>query len=114
MMTEEVTEYLNTLDKEQVVLCGIESHVCVLQTAMDLIQQGKEVHVVADAVSSQRAYDRTVAMERLKDIGVYFTTSESLMFQLLKTSTHPHFKACSKLLKEANLDINSFGDKTSL
>lgn len=114
MMTDEVSQYLTSLQKDQIILCGIESHVCVLQTAMDLIQEGKEVHIVCDAVSSQRPYDRAVAMERLKDIGVYFTTSESVMFQLLKTSTHPQFKVCSNLLKEANRDINSFGGKTNL
>jgi isochorismate hydrolase len=114
MMTEEVTGYLESLNKEQVLLCGIEAHVCVLQTAMDLIAQGKEVHVICDAVSSQRPHDRAVAMERLKDVGVHFTTAESVMFQLLKTSAHPQFKVCSKLLKGANLEENNFKDHRGL
>lgn len=53
-MTDEVTEYLNSLNRNQVLLCGIEAHACVLQTAMDLISQGKEVHVICDTVSSQK------------------------------------------------------------
>jgi hypothetical protein len=114
MMTEEVTAYLETLNKQQVLLCGLEAHVCVLQTAMDLIEQGKEVHLICDAVSSQRPHDRAVAMERLKDIGVHFTTAESVMFQLLKTAAHPQFKACSKLLKGANVEENNFKDHREL
>lgn len=53
-MTDEVNEYLNSLNRNHVILCGIEAHACVLQTAMDLIIQGKEVHIVCDAVSSQK------------------------------------------------------------
>ncbi len=54
MMTDEVTAHFNTLQKNQVIMCGIESHVCVLQTVADLLNTGVEVHVVCDAVSSQR------------------------------------------------------------
>lgn len=61
-----------------------------------------------------RAHDRAVAMERLKDIGVSFTTSESLMFQLLRTSTHPKFKSCAQLLRNANLEPNGFSNQTTL
>lgn len=53
-MTEEVNEYFNTLNRNQILLCGIEAHACVLQTAMDLLSQGNEVHVICDAVSSQK------------------------------------------------------------
>ena len=56
MMTEEVKAHFMSLEKSQVILCGIESHVCVLQTAMDLIDSGVEVFLVCDAVSSQRYY----------------------------------------------------------
>ncbi len=54
MMTEEVTSHFANLNRNQVILCGIEAHACILQTAMDLINEGKEVHVICDAVSSQR------------------------------------------------------------
>ncbi len=54
MMTEEVSPYFNSLQREHVILCGIEAHVCVMQTAVDLLADGKEVHIVCDAVSSQR------------------------------------------------------------
>jgi nicotinamidase-related amidase len=54
MCTDEVLEYMQSIDKRQVILCGLETHICILQTAFDLIQLGKEVHIVCDAVSSQR------------------------------------------------------------
>ncbi len=54
MMTEEVTSHFASLNRNQVILCGIEAHACILQTAMDLINEGKEVHIICDAVSSQR------------------------------------------------------------
>lgn len=53
-------------------------------------------------------------MERLKDMGVYFTTSESVMFQLLRSSKHPHFKSCAQLLKNANNQPNGFSNQTTL
>jgi nicotinamidase-related amidase len=82
---------------ESVILCGIEAHVCVLQTALDLMAQGVEVHVVTDAVSSQRVADRETALRRLERSGAFLTTSESVAFQLLRTADDPDFKACSKL-----------------
>lgn len=54
MMTDEVTSHFSEMNKSQVILCGIESHVCIMQTAMDLLESGVEVHLVCDAVSSQR------------------------------------------------------------
>jgi nicotinamidase-related amidase len=54
MCTDEVNNYMNQIQKDQVILCGLETQVCILQTAYDLIHQGKEVHLICDAVSSQR------------------------------------------------------------
>jgi hypothetical protein len=128
MCTDEVNNYMNQIQKDQIILCGLETQVCILQTAYDLINQGKEVHLICDAVSSQRLtsinnniilykltyyylyrpYDRTVAIQRMQDMGVVLTTSESAVFQLLKTSTNPHFKSIIKLIKETNLETNDF------
>jgi maltooligosyltrehalose synthase len=83
-----------------VALFGIEAHVCVLQTALDLRDAGYDVHVVADGVSSTRQADRAIAFERMKQAGCFFTTSESLVFQLCETAQFPRFKEVSALMKE--------------
>eukprot|EP01101_Sappina_pedata_P006894 TRINITY_DN3534_c0_g1_i1.p1 TRINITY_DN3534_c0_g1~~TRINITY_DN3534_c0_g1_i1.p1 ORF type:complete len:215 (+),score=75.40 TRINITY_DN3534_c0_g1_i1:36-647(+) len=108
MIDDNVREYIASLQREKVqarttaVLFGIEAHVCVLQTALDLVERGYQVHVIADGTSSQRVSDRTIAFERMKQSGVYLTTSESLIFQLLGSSKHPNFKQISsELLKDA-------------
>jgi len=85
---------------ESVVLCGIEAHVCVLQTAIDLVDKGLDVHLVMDGVSSIRQHDRLGAFVRMKELGVFLTTSESILFQIMKDATHPDFKVISSLAKE--------------
>ena len=89
---------------DNVVLFGIEAHVCILQTAIDLLEAGKEVHVVADGTSSQRQADRMVAFERLRQMGVFVSTSESIVFQLVGNAKDACFKAISELSKEARPD----------
>jgi nicotinamidase-related amidase len=100
MCTPEVTQHLSALGVESVILCGIETHICVMQTALDLLSQGIQVHVPVDAVSSCRSFDRTVALKRLESSGATISTSESLIFQLMQDSNHPQFRSISKLIKE--------------
>jgi isochorismate hydrolase len=114
MLTDETNELFKSFDKKQVILCGIESHVCVMQTALDLIDNGYQVHLVCDAVSSQKPYDRTVALNKMKDAGVVMTTLESAIFDLLKGSAHPNFKAVSTMIKNHNEFENEFGNDTNL
>lgn len=102
MMTPEVTKHLEGLGKKQIIMCGIESHVCVQQTTMDLLQSGHEVHLVCDALSSSRQYDRAIAMKRMADSGAVVSTAESNIFDLLRGADHPNFKAVSGLIKEHN------------
>ena len=75
------------------VLMGLEAHVCVQQTALDLLAMGKQVYLAVDCITSQRALDRETAVERLKQAGAIVTTSESVMFELMRAKEHPHFKA---------------------
>ncbi len=87
MMTDEVTDYYCNTDlmkgRENVVLFGIEAHVCVQQTCLDLIEMGKDVHVVVDCVSSQQGYDREIALKRMENAGALLTTAQSLAFMLM-------------------------------
>ena len=104
MCVPEVDAFLAEHGAKAAILVGIETHVCVLQTSMDLIERGYDVHVVADGVSSQRESDRAVALTRLRDMGAHLTTTESVLLQLLGDSKHPKFKETSKFLKEFNAD----------
>ena len=83
----------------QVIVAGIEAHVCVLQTALDLQGVGFDVFVPADAVGSRTELDRDVALQRLAQSGVTITTSESVLFEWCETSAAPEFKQISQLVR---------------
>lgn len=100
MCTDEVMAHVHTLGRKSAVLFGLETHVCVQQTALDLLARGFIVYVVADGVSSQRAPDRAVALQRMQQAGAYVTTAESLLFELLRSKEAPDFKVVSKLAKD--------------
>lgn len=87
------------MGRKRAVLFGIEAHACVQQTAFDLLELGYHTHVVVDGVSSQVEVDRAVALERLRGVGCFLTTSESLLLELLGDAKHPKFKEVSTLLK---------------
>ena len=90
---------LEALGRKQVLLCGIETHVCIYQTAMDLLGQGREVTVIADAVSSRAAENKQIALDRLVAEGATIASTEMALFGLLKTAEHPQFKPIAKLVK---------------
>ncbi|HTP98828.1 MAG TPA: isochorismatase family protein [Casimicrobiaceae bacterium] len=79
-------------DRVQYVIAGVETHVCVLQTALDLVADGKDVFVVGDAVGSRRPYDRDVALARMRDEGVRVVTREMVVFEWLEDSTSQLFR----------------------
>ncbi len=89
------------LDKniQQIALCGIETHVCVQQTALDLIANDFQVYLVRDAVSSRNKIDHKTAIERMRDEGVIITTAESVLFELLVKAKTDEFKEISKIVK---------------
>ncbi len=90
---------LKSKNVQQVVVCGIESHVCVMQTALDLISNGFQVQVAADAVSSRRKFDYEIALERMRSNGAEITLTESILFEMLNVCGTDEFKAISKLVK---------------
>ena len=95
--TEENRE---TESRDQVVVCGIEAHVCVLQTVMDLLAASFQVHVVADAVGSRFQSDRETALNRMRDEGAVVTTTEAVMFELCETAEAAEFKQISAIVRE--------------
>ena len=85
--------------KTNVIICGIETHVCVLQTTLDLLNTGYQPVVVTDAVSSRYPADKEVALGRMQKEGAILTTVESILFELARVSGTESFKAISRLVK---------------
>lgn len=83
----------------QIIICGVESHVCVQQTALDLLANDFQVNVAADAVSSRREFDFQIALKRMRTLGAEITTTESILFELLEVCGTPEFKEISKIVK---------------
>ena len=90
---------LATHNRRNVIIAGIETHVCVLQTSLDLIAKGYQPVIVADCVSSRKENDKIWALERLKQEGAIITTFESIVFELTRYSGTDEFKRISKLVK---------------
>lgn len=86
-------------DAPQVVLFGLETHICVLQTALDALAAGKQVFVVEDAVISRNEANRRNALERLRSAGCVITNTESVLFEPMQSATHAQFKAISALIR---------------
>jgi nicotinamidase-related amidase len=82
----------------QAIVCGIETHVCVSQTVHDLLAQGVEVHVPADAVGSRHSIDYERGLERMERAGAVVSTVEAALFELLERAATPEFKAVQKLI----------------
>ena len=85
---------------ERVILCGIETHVCVAQTAFDLLAAGYQVYVAADAVGSRWSYDHDISLRRMESSGVTITTTEAALFEWCERAGTPEFKQISALAKE--------------
>lgn len=96
---EELMEALRAIGRSQVVVCGMEAHVCVLQTAAGLAAAGHEPCVVADAVCSRSDEHRDNALTRMTAAGIMVSNHESVLFEWLRDARHKQFKAVSALLK---------------
>jgi len=94
-----VIEKLKELDAKNIIICGIESHVCVLQTAVDLKEAGFNPIVVMDCVSSRSKESIETAKERFRFEGIMMTSYESILFELARSSASLEFKAISRLVK---------------
>jgi nicotinamidase-related amidase len=94
-----VVEGFRRAARPKVLLAGIEAHVCVLLTALDLIDLGFRVYIAADAVASRFPGDRDIALRRMEQAGAIVTTVEAAVFEWLASSQHPRFKAISQLVQ---------------
>lgn len=95
----DIQERLEQLDRKTIVLSGSETHICVYQTVKDLLKHGYSVTIVSDAVSSRTLENKEIALHQMEKLGATIVSTEMLVFEFLETSTAPHFKHFSKLIK---------------
>ena len=99
MATESFASQLKSLEREHVVVSGMETHICVAQTCRDLLDAGHTVWLVADACLSRRDLDWELGIERIRADGARIVTSEAVLFDLLGTAKSPHFRELSKRIR---------------
>ena len=90
---------LKALNRKQVLIAGIETHICVYQTAADLVDIGYEVQVVTDAVSSRNMENKEIGLQKMRDSGVSLTSVETALFELIKVAEGEQFKEILKIVK---------------
>ena len=99
LQTQEFEEKFQKSDNKNVIIFGIETHICVLQCVIDLIKKGYRVFVVEDCSSSRDEKNHKIALELMKQYGAYVITLETALFNFLKSSKHPNFKEVQQLIK---------------
>ena len=97
--TEGVLDKIKSYGKKQIVICGIETHICVHQTAAALLREGFEVYVVKDACASRNKYEFKQGIELMAQNGAKVSCGEIVLFEWLKTAKNPHFKEIQALIK---------------
>lgn len=99
LRTFEFNEKFNQFGKKNILIFGIETHICVLQTVIDLLKDNYNVFVVSDCSSSREENNHNIALEIMKQKGAYIITLEIALFNFLKSSKHPNFKEIQQLIK---------------
>jgi len=94
-----LTDAIAGSGRRQLVVCGIEAHICVLQTVFEVLRDGYQAAVVADAVGSRKEADRQAGLERMRARGAEIVSSEMILFEWLRDASHPAFKVVSQLVK---------------
>lgn len=98
-LSDPLFRHLDRADRVQVVVCGIETHICVCQTALDLLTSEYDVFIPVDAVGARLPDAHAIAIERLRDSGAFVTHSESVVYEWLGTASHPAFRSVLELVK---------------
>jgi len=106
-------EYLKSDARIKVVVVGIEAHICVMQTVLDLLNQGFHVFVCVDAVSSRYAIDVKIALKRMQQAGAILVTVETCVYEWLETAANPAFKEISAMVQERMRQVGPQGNASS-
>ena len=96
---EDFAEQLREYGRKNIVICGIEAHICVLQTALQLMEEGYRVYVAADCISSRNINDKLWGAERMERAGAVITTYEAVLYEILGDAKAEGFKAVSAIVK---------------
>ena len=96
---EELREAINATGCRNILVCGTETHICVLQSAIDMVEADKQVLIVEDCVGSRFPHDIEVGLRRAEQEGVRISTTETVLFEMLRAAGTPEFKAISRLIK---------------
>ena len=94
-----VSEKIKSYEKRQILVCGIETHVCVYQTVQDLLIEGYEVHVVTDAVMSRHESNHNLGLQKMGALGANMTSVEMALFELQQVASGDNFKAIASIIK---------------
>ena len=92
-------DQFEALGRKQVLVTGIETHICVYQTSVDLLKQGYNVQLVTDAVASRTTANRQIGLERIKEAGASLTSTETALFELLRVAEGDKFREISRIVK---------------
>ena len=96
-----IQDFLNELKNKKIsnlIVCGIETHICIQQTALDCLQKGFEVILISDAMGSRNRVDHEIALKRMNQSGAILTTTESIIFELCKTADRKEFKEIRNII----------------
>jgi hypothetical protein len=104
MWIPSIAQHFSSAAPAEVVIVGIESHICVTQTTLDLLANGHKVYVIADGVSSCNKEEIPIALARLRAAGATVTTSESWLYECMGDASIPEFRAIAGLVKETSKD----------
>lgn len=96
---EEILKKITALGRKNIIICGIEAHICVLQTVIDLLQKGYQVILVQDCIGSRKENDKKIAVQRAADEGAIVTTYEAILFELTRVAKTDVFKEISRLIR---------------
>ena len=99
MGCDEFVTWVKAQGKKTILVCGVESHICVLQSIIDLLREGYRVFIVADCVGSRMVYNKDYAIQRAAQEGAFVTTCEGALYEMVQGAGTPHFKAISKITK---------------
>ena len=97
--TQSIKEKIIETNKKQIIVFGIETHICVYQSIQDLLNEGYEVFLISDASGSRSELEHIAGVDRLKSLGCNILSTEMFIFELLKSSKHEHFKEIQTLIK---------------
>ena len=97
--SEELLDELNNKKITNLIVCGFETHICIQQTVLEFLQEGYEVLVISDAMGSRNNLDHEISLQRMLNKGATITTTESIIFEICKTSDRKEFKEISNIIK---------------